>query len=372
MTRTRKLIQEILNNAKAQNIQSAFDHVTLHPHAEFLCLYGAGMVGKRIDDALSMNGVKVDFFVISDDFENNRQQINGKPVLSLSELSDKKENVQIIIANGDAYKCWCSLAKQGFLYISYITEYHLNYLSDLLNINIESLEFDLNKLCSLIGDEYSCFTVLTWLNEFLKIDVNFSNIYKIYKPDQYLQYDIFNFLKGENITDIGAFTGDTVEFFVNKLPDYGKIFAIEMSAANYSKLLENTKFYRDIYSFNIGLSDECCEAFYFEDESSSQLRNDNNMHGLQKKVNIMTLDKLLCNEKVDYIKMDIEGAEPNALLGSEKTILKYKPKCAISVYHNPFHIFEIPFYLNKLVPEYKIYFRHHSQLLYELVCYVTM
>ena len=55
--------------------------------------------------------------------------------------------------------------------------------------------------------------------------------------------------------------------------------------------------------------------------------------------------------------MDIEGAEKAALEGAEKTIKKYKPKLAISVYHNPEDIFEIPLLLKEYVSEYKLHFR---------------
>jgi hypothetical protein len=70
--------------------------------------------------------------------------------------------------------------------------------------------------------------------------------------------------------------------------------------------------------------------------------------------------------------MDIEGSEMAALRGAQKIIKTQKPKCAICVYHNPSHFFEVPRYLLSLVPEYKIYFRHHSQQLYETVCYATL
>jgi hypothetical protein len=78
------------------------------------------------------------------------------------------------------------------------------------------------------------------------------------------------------------------------------------------------------------------------------------------------------NEKITFIKMDIEGSEPQALSGAEEIIKKQKPKLAICVYHKPEHLWEIPLYLKKIVPEYKIYIRHHTPLEYETVCYAVI
>ena len=70
--------------------------------------------------------------------------------------------------------------------------------------------------------------------------------------------------------------------------------------------------------------------------------------------------------------MDIEGAELNALRGSKEIIKSQKPKLAISVYHDFKHLWEVPLYIKKLVPDYKIYFRHHTNLEYETVCYAIL
>jgi len=373
MTKIELLLQEIKENANTDKIQSTLDSITKHPHAKYLCLYGAGMVGIHTYHTLAENGIHADYFVVSDDSADVGKKINGKPVLSLSEISGIKDNVLVLIANGDAYKCWCLLKERGFKYISHIPNMFYWYLPTIKKLNIDTLMSDLNKLCGILSDEYSCITVLTWLNELLKIDINFEHIYKVYEPDQYFPLDILSFSKGENIVDAGAFTGDSVDQFTRMIPDYGKIFSIEMDKVNYNSLLKNIKKYRDIYCYNVGLSDKNGEAVYFEDDCSSRFETkDDNSQTNRISVETTTLDSLLKDEQIDFIKMDIEGAEPDALMGSKEIIRKFKPKCAICVYHDPLHIFEVPFLLKQFVPEYKVYFRHHTQLLYELVCYVTL
>ena len=74
---------------------------------------------------------------------------------------------------------------------------------------------------------------------------------------------------------------------------------------------------------------------------------------------------------IDLLKMDIEGAEPQALRGAQNIIRRWKPKLAISIYHDFRHLWEVPLFLTELVPEYDIYIRHHTDLAYETVCYAV-
>ncbi len=72
-------------------------------------------------------------------------------------------------------------------------------------------------------------------------------------------------------------------------------------------------------------------------------------------VPLTTIDKLVQELKlprVDYIKMDIEGAEPNALRGAHDTIAKWKPRISISAYHRPDHPVVIPQIIRETRPDY--------------------
>lgn len=89
-------------------------------------------------------------------------------------------------------------------------------------------------------------------------------------------------------------------------------------------------------------------------------------------IETVSLDDFLKGDRASFIKMDIEGAELDALRGAEQTIKTFKPRLAVSVYHKVNDFIDIPEYLLSLVPEYKFYIRHYSVYKYETVLYALI
>ena len=81
------------------------------------------------------------------------------------------------------------------------------------------------------------------------------------------------------------------------------------------------------------------------------------------------MDNLLGNVPGTFIKMDLEGAEYQALLGGRGYLMKYHPNLAISLYHKAEDIWTIPKLLLELYPKYTFYIRHYSVLASETVLY---
>jgi hypothetical protein len=76
-------------------------------------------------------------------------------------------------------------------------------------------------------------------------------------------------------------------------------------------------------------------------------------------------------ERIDYIKMDIEGAEVGALRGALASIHKFRPKLALSIYHRPDDFFAIGNLIFELGLGYKMYIDHHSTWDEETVLYAA-
>ena len=88
-------------------------------------------------------------------------------------------------------------------------------------------------------------------------------------------------------------------------------------------------------------------------------------------IDVVRIDNLI-KENITYIKMDIEGAELNAIKGAERIIKENKPTLAICVYHKNEDLLNIASAIKALVPEYKLYLRHHNVSGTETVLYAKL
>jgi len=203
----------------------------------------------------------------------------------------------------------------------------------------------------------------------LKLNL-FSNVYELYGfksvvypdtgifPDNY-KLKILKSRKHDVCFDIGAYIGDSAYIINNEL-NPRKIYAFEPEKNNFNILSENIKLNNlnnVIVPVNVATSSEEGSMVLESMNASSSLKLRKKLGG--QTVKVTTLDSFVKIQKlnsVDLIKMDIEGAEMNTLLGAKELIKKYKPDLVIALYHKGQHFFEIPVMLRKLVPDYKFRF----------------
>ncbi|WP_302367631.1 FkbM family methyltransferase, partial [Brachyspira aalborgi] len=175
------------------------------------------------------------------------------------------------------------------------------------------------------------------------------------------QYNIKNIFEVKNdavVFDIGAFKGDTAYFFSKKCSsNKARIYAFEPDENNYKVLLK----IKDKYKLNNVIASNI--LFSNSETEINFLSMDLNRPAVKMKPT--TIDKFVEEnniEKIDYIKMDVEGAEKNILEGSIKTIKKFKPSLAIAIYHGGKLFMEdfynIPIFIKNVINEdYEYYIR---------------
>ncbi len=103
----------------------------------------------------------------------------------------------------------------------------------------------------------------------------------------------------------------------------------------------------DFLTLNVDPNNSAADSFLIQREGSQAVQ----------KVPLTTIDKLAAElklERVDLIKMDIEGAEPKALDGATGTIKRFKPRLTISAYHAPDHPRLLPEKIRALRGDYRM------------------
>jgi hypothetical protein len=83
------------------------------------------------------------------------------------------------------------------------------------------------------------------------------------------------------------------------------------------------------------------------------------------------LDEILLSRHPTYIKFDIEGAEHDALLGATATLQSDMPVLAVSAYHKPEDLWDLPLLIRAIRPDYRMYLRRYSDERWETVLYAV-
>ena len=160
---------------------------------------------------------------------------------------------------------------------------------------------------------------------------------------------------GDIAIDGGAYDGSTGADFVRQ---GAKVYSFEMDADNYRKCLAPAEKFGFTIE-NLGLSDRENEASYFPNGVGSRKSSVENRVATAHFIDLDTYVEQKNLPRVDYIKFDIEGAELEALRGAAKTIVRWKPKMAICLYHKPEDLWTLPTYIKSLRADYEFQFRHH-------------
>ena len=184
---------------------------------------------------------------------------------------------------------------------------------------------------------------------------------------QYRFSDARSAKEAEYIIDCGACWGDSTIEFATSIKNEGKVFAYEFIPKNKEILQKNINLNPSL-SNRIELVDHAVwsksnlDVYYKDCGPGSRVQLDvfSEHDGKTSTLTIDDLVELKCLPKVDLIKMDIEGAEPYALEGAVKTIKKYRPNLAISIYHNMDDFSKITPWLDNLGVGYKFYVRHFT------------
>jgi FkbM family methyltransferase len=191
--------------------------------------------------------------------------------------------------------------------------------------------------------------------------------------EQYFARDLFAFTEDDVIADCGAFDGDTIRCLVERLRlSFREIHALEPDPASFAALEQYVErlpppVRQRIVLHQLAVAGQRGAArFTANGKPSARLSEDG-----QAVVECAPLDEVLAEAPPTFIKMDIEGAEMEALRGAECLIRANRPILAICVYHRQADLWDIPLLLRSLCDDYSFFLRAHEVEGFDLVCYAV-
>ncbi|MBQ9086852.1 MAG: FkbM family methyltransferase [Clostridia bacterium] len=321
-------------------------------------MYGMGNGADKILNICQQYGIKVSDFFASDGFVRGHS-FHGKTVLSYTQVKEKYgcENLIVLLSFAS------SLPSVLALFDAVASECEF-YAPDVpvCGEALFNLEFaqkhsgELRQVYSLLADDESrrIFENTVAYKLTGRIDC-----LKAAESDRDEVYSSLLDAKSIRLAaDLGAYNGDTVRELMKYAPLLSEVYAMEPDRRNFRKLSEFIQKLGTptVHAFH-GAAWSREERLFFADSGN---RNSGAFApGKQVEVAARSLDSLVGDGWVDYIKYDVEGAEGEALIGSSEVIRRCRPRLLISVYHRSEDLFALPLQLHTMAPDYRLYLRRY-------------
>ena len=169
----------------------------------------------------------------------------------------------------------------------------------------------------------------------------------------------------QGFLDAGAYNGDTLAEARRHLP-LREAWAFEPDPANFPRLAEQARSLDfPVTCLPCGVSSvNASLAFSGGHGEASTLGGTGNSH-----IQVVRIDDCLPNARVDYLKLDVEGHEMEALAGAEALIRRHRPTLAIAGYHRRDDLWRIPAWIASLDLDYRLRFRIHAHNSFDAVFY---
>ena len=373
------LLSESIAAAKHRE-QSAFDEL-VSPFNRSLILFGAGNLGRKILKALRLEGIEPLGFA-----DNNPalwgQSVEGVTVFSPKDAAERfGKNAAVIMtiwralgSDTMAERCkplldfGCTkVIHFGTLFWKFPHRFLPHYGVDLPHKILEQSDKVLHAF-DLWEDDASRAEFVSQIRWRLTLDFDALTRpvqHQIYFPDDLVQVS-----KNEVLVDCGAFNGDTLDSFLKTYGDaFGQYIALEADPLNFDKLRQcaanqTESIQNKIVLFPLAVGARREKVCFSATGNASAAVGEGDLE-----IECAPLDEIIAANHPTWIKMDIEGSEPDALEGARVLIKQDLPVLAICVYHLQNHIWSIPLWIQPLSEDYRFFLRPHDFEGWDLVCY---
>lgn len=330
---------------------------TLAAQQRPILIYGMGDGAEKLLRVFAEKGIRIAGIFASDDFVRGHS-FAGFRVLRLSEAIEQFGE-QIVIVLGFASQRPELLARFTTLdaqFPFYAPDVPVcgNGLFD--RAYAKAHRNELEQTYTLLADEPSrkAFAAVTAFKLFGKIgylqacETSKAEIFSLLSPGPQ-----------EHFADLGAYNGDTIRELLHYTDgSFASITTMEPDRRNFRKLQAYAEkaLSGQGHVTLVSAGAWCCDeeqVFAAKAGRNSRLSKD----GIPTQMR--ALDSVLQGAPCTFLKLDVEGAELNALAGARDTITRFHPKINCAVYHRTEDLFRLPLYLHENWPGYRLYLRHH-------------
>jgi FkbM family methyltransferase len=355
---------EVLNSAPAKTLRDIKTKAGNRP----LVLYGAGRLGQAIADTYIVLGITID--VIGD--KNLTGDYREIPIVTPDVLRRDFPDAVVVVCSYTYNNEICDELNRCGFSSEQVVPYPLN--SEFFeSLNGFSKHYNGYEWAySFFEDERSKQLVLDRIRLYL-CDASLApnTDCSVYYEKGFIELE-----DNEIFVDGGAFTGDTAKDFIAVVDKkYSHVYLFEPDELNYEKAVRNLHDLPNITFLQKGLWREESELVFYRNEESpfgSSFLYD--IKGATEiKVPVMSIDELFKDkpELPTFIKMDIEGAEKEALIGASNVIKAGKPKLAICAYHKIEDTYELPQTILNIRDDYKFCLRQYTFGKYDTIMYAV-
>ncbi len=315
-----------------------------------IVLYGTGNGADKILDELERNDIAVSGVFASDGFVRERF-FRGMRVMSFAEAKEKFPDMLVLMCFGSNRPEVLQNVKKISAECELLAPDVPVYGENIFNSAFHRKHIDeLNKVREILADELS---VKTFDNHIkYKLTGKIGYLYEC-ETTKEEESTVITLPENAVFVDLGAYNGDTVKEFAAKCPSYSKIYAVEPDKRSFKKLCENTQELKNISCIRAVIGDKN-ETVFFD----SKKGRGSHEAATGDAVPCVSVDSVLNGKKADFIKMDVEGNELQAISGAEYTIKTHKPKMLVSCYHRSEDLFTLVLRIMELNSDYKVYMRH--------------
>jgi FkbM family methyltransferase len=323
-------------------------------------VFGCNVYGHALAEQLPING-----FI--DDFTKEPTFLD-LPVLRMNDVP--RGALVLVAAGGRPFTALERVERAGFECLDYFAFYSASglplrevafnegFVSD-YQANAVKYERIFDKL----ADRESRETFEKLISFRLTYDLDCLRGFTARESEQYFEPFLKLKQQGETFVDVGSFDGFTSQSFIERCPNYTSVHVFEPDPHNMERCKARLSGQRNITFHQLGLSNKKQQLNFDIAGSSSRISQAGSIQ-----IVVDRLDDTLDADPT-LIKMDIEGAEFDAVEGATETIARAHPRLALSIYHNAGDFWRLPERILDIRSDYRLFIRHYTESIYETVMF---